>query len=949
MLTRLKLGNKFILILIMIFMLGTSISWYLIHTFQHEKTKQQSVFQSHLLLEAMISVRSYTGEYVNQYLKPLQESEAQRGSFIRESAPSYAANKVFEILRRNSNYQDFEYKEAALNPTNRKDNLADPFEATLIESFQGDPQLKELNGPRVRDGEQLFYTARPITIKDPSCLRCHSVPEAAPAAMRATYGGDHGFGWQMDEVVAVRMVYVPTVNISTAGHESAEALVRMLLPIFILLALAIHLLMRYTVVGPLQHLHDATLILGDGGSSLKEERSSHGLASIIDRKDEIGLLAKDFQQMANMVKHRERELEDFNQALSKNKAYLQAVLDDATDGIISIDQNGVIQTCNPAAQRMFGYTEDELLGQNVKKLMPKSYSQQHNSYIDNYTSTGEKKVIGIGREAKGQRKDGSYFPVDLTVSEMHIQGKRMFSGIVRDISERIQARDQQQVALQEKEQIENESLAKSSFLANMSHEIRTPLTAIIGYSENLQDAEISISERRYAIDSINRNGRHLLDVVNDILDISKIEAGKISVEILASNLAEFINDISSMVGQKVREKGLIFDVGYIFPLPQSIQTDITRLKQVVINLCSNAVKFTHKGSIKFSARCDWGQQRMYFTVADTGIGMSEEQQSDVFGEFSQADLSTTRKYGGTGLGLAITKQLVALLGGEVSLESEEGKGSQFEFFVSTGSLDKSKTINAMDDLVESIQKVAPDKVPKLAGRVLLAEDSPDNQKLISYRLKKLGLHVDIVEDGVQAVERAQAGNYDLVLMDIQMPNMDGLEATRLLRKSAYSGPIVALTAGTLKGDIKKCLDAGCDRFLTKPINIEQFNDVLKKYLAHDSMDEGSILEPIYSELIEENSETQGLLHGYVKGLQVILDKLKSSINAKDWVELQAQLHILKGTSGNYGYMEMSEQVAKLEQLVASNSTESLSENMDAIFQIYARMQAGVDRDYKRIT
>jgi signal transduction histidine kinase/CheY-like chemotaxis protein len=381
--------------------------------------------------------------------------------------------------------------------------------------------------------------------------------------------------------------------------------------------------------------------------------------------------------------------------------------------------------------------------------------------------------------------------------------------------------------------------AKSEFLANMSHEIRTPLTAILGYSDMLRDEDQTQEEVDHEIDSIIRAGSHLQRIINDILDLSKIEAGQLVIEKIEVQPARLIHDVESIFGARARDKGLNFEVKYDFPVPRNIISDPTRLKQILFNLCGNALKFTEQGCVCVNIAYLKETRQLKFQVADSGIGMNEQELARIFKPFSQADSSTTRKYGGTGLGLCIARQLAQNLGGDISVSSEKDKGSTFEFTISIGDIEQPNMANSLMEMqveaIEETSRIAPNSV---SGHVLVVEDSPDNQDLIAKYLIKAGATVEMVDNGLMAVQKALTQGYDLILMDVQMPVMDGLTATRKLRSEGYDKPIVNITANAMQEDRERCLAAGSDDYLTKPVNVRQFHKVLQTYLKPRNKDNG---------------------------------------------------------------------------------------------------------------
>ncbi len=385
--------------------------------------------------------------------------------------------------------------------------------------------------------------------------------------------------------------------------------------------------------------------------------------------------------------------------------------------------------------------------------------------------------------------------------------------------------------------------AKSEFLANMSHEIRTPMTAILGYTDVMLE-ETSDVRRRDQLTTIKRNADHLLSLINDILDLSKIEANKIVLEAVRSSPHEIVAEVASLLQVRVQEKKLEFRTEFIGTIPEKIDTDPLRVRQILMNLLGNAIKFTKEGGVRLLVRQINIEDEPYlqFDVIDTGIGMTPEQGDRIFEPFMQADSSTTRRFGGTGLGLSISRRLAELLGGGIELvDSKEGIGTRFRLTIPTGPLEGVRLIEGTSNNLEITLSTAkgperqapPSSKPLEDVSVLLVEDSPDNQLLISHLLKKAGATVDMAANGKIGFEKARSllergESYDVILMDMQMPVMGGYEATSRLRKAGYTKPIIALTANAMAEDRQKCLDAGCDEYATKPIRREE---LISKVLA----------------------------------------------------------------------------------------------------------------------
>ena len=373
---------------------------------------------------------------------------------------------------------------------------------------------------------------------------------------------------------------------------------------------------------------------------------------------------------------------------------------------------------------------------------------------------------------------------------------------------------------------ETASRAKSEFLANMSHEIRTPMTAILGYSDLLEE-EIGVTNRgRDLVGTIRRNGHHLMTLINDILDLSKVEAGKMTVERLACSPMGIVDEVATLMRGRAEEKGIELRVEPEFPLPIQIETDPVRLRQVLVNLVGNAVKFTDQGSVTIRVCFDGGttEPRLRFVIEDTGVGVTGEDLARLFTSFSQADASTTRRFGGTGLGLSISQRLAEMLGGEILAESTPGRGSIFTAVVRAGSIAASGMAHRTEELGlhRSLPRAAV-PLARLSGRILLVEDGPDNRHLLEQIFRTAGAEVDAAGTGAAALDLVEQGTatgvpHDLIVMDMQMPEMDGYEATRRLRAAGVTTPVLALTAHAMAGDRERCLDSGCNDYETKPID-----------------------------------------------------------------------------------------------------------------------------------
>ena len=365
----------------------------------------------------------------------------------------------------------------------------------------------------------------------------------------------------------------------------------------------------------------------------------------------------------------------------------------------------------------------------------------------------------------------------------------------------------------------------------MSHEIRTPLAAIIGYGETLLDPDLNETEKRSSAETVVRSGRHLLELVNDILDHSKIDANKLDVDVVPVNLPELLDEIRAFFAPRAREKGLDFSIICDYPLPEKIRTDPTRYRQIIINLCGNALKFTENGSISLIVRCDRDAEKLYARVVDTGIGMKPEQLDRLFDPFAQGSTAISRQYGGTGLGLSISRRLAELLGGDIRVSSTYGEGSEFEVCISTGELTQVHFLRDASEFSQRRRAIAMVMAPRLSGRILCAEDNDVNRRLVSLLVGRTGAELVHVSNGAEALERATREHFDLILMDIQMPVMNGRDATLALREAGVNTPVVALTANVMAEDIAEYRLAGCNDHLAKPIDKQRFYEVLARYLA----------------------------------------------------------------------------------------------------------------------
>ncbi|MDC3413497.1 response regulator [Terrihalobacillus insolitus] len=913
--------------------------------------------------------------------------------------------------------------------------------------------------------------------------------------------------------------------------------------------------------------------------------------------------------------------------LSEKEQIAQLVLDNVLDGIITIDKNGMIESLNPAAESIFNYSSNEVIGKNVKILMPEPYKSEHDKYINNYLQSGVAKIIGIGREVVGKRKDGSSFPMDLAVTEFKIGDHMHFVGIVQDITERKATEAKLQQALQDDfrhtvknlqglvfkynkndhgnfvytlsegklaqdldmatEKVYNkkptdiyhqelaerlvthftqayqglhtnyemeylgkslyislspimengnvkevvgsgidmtdrkrmeEALAeardqaleasdlKSQFLANMSHEIRTPMNGIIGMTDLLRDTALD-EEQQESVNIIHDSAQSLLTIINDILDFSKIEAGKMKIDRVAFSLTSLIEGIAEILLSKARSKELSL-LTFIDPaIPKRLVGDPIRLRQILLNLTDNAIKFTDQGSVVIRAvltKTHSEKVSIHFAVVDTGIGLTSEEERRLFQPFVQADGSTTREYGGTGLGLAISKRFVELMGGEIGLESEKSKGATFWFnlpfnvvksvaeeslddansatlesfhilvadddpaeleilrqylsswrvtisesengidalstlkqkinngrpfdiaIVSLGksgmdssmfaeviekdtdlsdtkmilitNTDKDKTkqrlrsgyttylhkpvkqtqlrdcivglmnqkaksvtaSNPPDAITDTNQSDSPNPTKKQKANspfILLVEDNPVNQKVARYQLNKLGYTVDTATNGKEAIQKIHQHFYSIVFMDIQMPEMDGIEATKAIREIQGEKrhiTIIAMTANAMQTDKERYLQAGMNDYLSKPVTIELLEKILSKWLkkeqnTDDQHTEKNSEAPIDLEKLksvygDDNDAIKEFLNVFVTTTPELLDQLQNYLQMQDSKQASKAAHGLKGSSAVVEATQMVSLSNAIEQSAKQNNWSRAEKLFKKLLLSFEEMKSFVEKN-----
>ncbi len=498
--------------------------------------------------------------------------------------------------------------------------------------------------------------------------------------------------------------------------------------------------------------------------------------------------------------------------------------------IVTIDETGAVDAFNPAAERLFGYDASEIVGGSMRRLMPDALANLHDDRMEAFRNGEREPPISGVREMMGRRKDGSEFPVEVTLAGWRDGERHYFTGVMRDVTAQ---REIEASLRRAKDAADHANRMKGEFLATMSHEIRTPMNGVLGALALVDGANLN-DEQRQMLDIATRSGNALLLIIDDILDLSKLEAGKAEIEPIDFDLRTMLSDSVELLQPTAGSRGLGLSIDVVPVVPHRVRADVRRIRQVLVNLIGNALKFTHRGGVTVRAAMDGtpkadGAFFLRFEVTDTGIGIPDDVLPNLFRRFTQADGSTTRRFGGTGLGLAISRELVSLMGGRIGAVSAEGRGSTFWFTVLCRS-----AAPLIEDSVNDRPSVPAASAAGL--RVLVAEDNEINRDIVVTMLRRAGHQVTAVSDGLQAVRAVEdeEGRFDAILMDVQMPVMDGITATRHIRALTGPGrhlPIVALTGNAMPGNRGEYLAAGMTAYLTKPIVSADLFETLRTIAA----------------------------------------------------------------------------------------------------------------------
>ena len=610
----------------------------------------------------------------------------------------------------------------------------------------------------------------------------------------------------------------------------------------------------------------------------------------------------------------EAEQKKLDQRLRDQQFYTRSLIESNIDALMTTDPSGIITDVNKQMEALTGCTRDELIGAPFKSY----FTDPERAEAGIKLVLSEKKVTDY--ELTACARDGKQTVVSYNATTFYDRG-RTLQGVfaaARDVTERKRFEAELQQA---KAVAESASQSKSDFLASMSHEIRTPMNAIIGIADLLAKTALSPEQNKY-VQIFRRAGDNLLHLINDILDLSKVEASQLELERTGFSLHDLLEKVTEMVAVRAHDKGLSLVCEIAPNMPTDLIGDPTRLRQVLLNLLGNAIKFTEFGEVALRVTPDGDSSVMgtlRFTISDTGVGIPSEKLDAVFERFTQADSSTTRRFGGSGLGLTISKRLVELMGGRIWVASVVGKGSVFSFAVPLEIWAGATRRAAMP--------VGTGPAPPLpALHILLVEDSPDNRTITVAYLQDTPYRVDIAENGAIACEKFAAGDYDMVLMDRQMPVMDGLTATRAIRKWEQANhrlptPIIALTAAALKGDREKCIAAGCTAFLTKPIKQEV---LLQTIIEHSIVaPPSSTMENRQKEkiLVHANPRFADLIPGFLQNRRQDIIEVLDALERGDFEAVENLAHGMKGAGGSYGFQAITDIGAALEQAAKTADTD----------------------------
>jgi PAS domain S-box-containing protein len=751
-------------------------------------------------------------------------------------------------------------------------------------------------------------------------------------------------------------VYLESTTVHLEERERGLAIIGV---VAVLISLAVALILGSKLQGGISN---PILDLARTAFTVSIEKNYSVRASFAG-SDEIAFLYEQFNQMLDGIQTRDKELRearaDLEKRVNERTAYLNALIETSPLGIVTSDSAGRVRVCNAAFEKLFGYTKDELIGAELNSLiLPPQFKREADEFKERREGGGFVQAI-----TQRRRKDGTLVPVELYAISLRVAGETVGNLLLyNDVTERKRAEDSLKAA---KEAAEGANRAKSEFLANMSHEIRTPMNGIIGMTQLALESDLNPEVREY-LELVNSSADALLFLLNEILDFSKIESGKMELESEPFALRESLGQTLKTLAHAASRKRLEFAWTPAPDVPEWLIGDCGRLRQVLVNLAGNAIKFTELGKVEVSAtlqNCTREFAELRFDVRDTGIGIAADKLKLIFDVFTQADASTTRKYGGTGLGLAISQRLVAQMGGALQVESKLGEGSNFYFIVRLllppmNFVPPKQNSALLNEAPPPIANVAIEPRPRESApsatgnshrklRVLLAEDNDVNCRLATKLLEKEGHSIVAAMNGREALEAIEREKFDLVLMDGQMPEMDGLEAIRRIRaqekKSGAHLPIISVTARAMRGDREACLTAGADAYVSKPLRASELFDAIERCCPNaagaqhaqtpaSTVDEDKLLERCQGDR-DLLVEIIGLFEGETDGL---LRQVVEAIESRDASTIAKTAHTLKGSIGNFTDAEPYKAAKRLEQ-------DALQNNFSAAEADFARLSTEVRR------
>lgn len=633
-------------------------------------------------------------------------------------------------------------------------------------------------------------------------------------------------------------------------------------------------------------------------------------------------------------------------------ARVRAALDTMAEGLLVLDRKEQIVLANRAFSDILDKSPTALLGAKASELPwqdkeGNKVTKANRPWIQALDSGEVQKDADLRIQLPGQRM----LTFKVNCSPVLGAGKK-YAGVLVSFNDVTQLEEQEVELRKSKVMAEEANQAKSAFLANMSHEIRTPMNAILGFADILKRGYVKNEQESLKyLNMIHSSGKSLLELINDILDLSKVESGVIEFEKVKVRPYAIIQEVVQNLDIKARENGIALSLEARTPLPEIIETDPARFRQIIYNLVGNAIKFTEQGGVTISCRFEKNSSgpRLFVDITDSGIGISPEAQKNIFEPFVQADSTVTRRFGGTGLGLSISHKFAQAMGGDITVASEPGKGSTFTVELATGNLDGVVFLQPDEVSVRRDEITVSGALRWLfsEGSVLVVDDSPENRELLRVLLEDAGVAVEEAQNGQVCIDKVAVKRYDLILMDVQMPVMDGFTATKILREKGIETPIIALTANAMKGFEQECLDKGYSGYISKPLNIDKFMEAVSIYFNGRLVQDDTVpataaikAQPSRPRSSEAHTPVVSRLANHPKLKNAVIkfvdklggetDKMKSALAKQDMQELASLAHWLKGSGGTVGYDAFTEPAQELEKCAKAGQLDKTSEVLEKI-------------------